>query len=352
MAITTFELLETEYGLLWDSMTIRATKAADINSTANKIIANKARYEEVQSALGVPWFMVGAIHAMECGLRFDRHLHCGDPLTARTVHVPKGRPVSNPKDGKCYSWLESAMDALTMKNLQAIKVWSVERICFELERYNGWGYRNYHSETLSPYLWSGSNHYSQGKYIADGKWSATAVSGQSGAMALIKRVSELDASVAAALARHELDVEDQPEVILDAPRPVDPAFEFPKTDTAPPPVSDAASAVAVAAPPVAAPATPAEAHAKAHAELRENDWFYNLRRGLLKQLGIGTGTAGGVSLAASAFDDPVATGMAVFQFAKAHPLWIGGGVVAVILVIELRDFILRERAIQQKELQQ
>ena len=111
-------------------------------------------------------------------------------------------------------------------------------------------------------------------------------------------------------------------------------------------------AVTAPAPPVAAPVTPAEAHAQVHKELREGDWFYNLRRGLLKQLGIGTGTAGGVSLVASAFDDPVATGMAIFQFAKAHPLWIGGGVLAVVLVIELRDFILRERAIQQKELQQ
>lgn len=108
-------------------------------------------------------------------------------------------------------------------------------------------------------------------------------------------------------------------------------------------------------PPVAAappsPATPAAAHAEVHAELREKDFFYNLRRGLLKQLGVGTAGAGGVSLLASAFDDPVATAMAVFQFAKTHPMWIGGGVVAVVMAIELRDFILRERAIRQKEAQ-
>ena len=128
---------------------------------------------------------------------------------------------------------------------------------------------------------------------------------------------------------------------------VAPALEV-KAAPVPEPVAQPAPVVAPAPP----PATPAAAHAEVHAELKETSWFYNLRRGLLKQLGIGTAGAGGASLFASAFDDPVATAMAIFQFAKAHPLWIGGGVLAVVLAIELRDFILRERAIQQKELQQ
>jgi lysozyme family protein len=250
MAINSFELLEVEYRLLWDSMTIRPAKATDIDTTAKRILAKKARYQEVQAAVGVPWFVVGAIHAMECGLNFDRHLHCGDPLTKRTVHVPKGRPKTPPKNGKCYSWLESAIDALEMKNLGSITDWSVERICYELERYNGWGYRNYHPKTLSPYLWSGTNHYTQGKYVADGKWSALAVSGQSGAMAIIKRISELDVSVAAALASNEPEPDEPHETINEPESETDPALEFPKTEDVP---------VAAPAPPRAAPVAIAKA---------------------------------------------------------------------------------------------
>jgi lysozyme family protein len=228
MPAPTYEPLREEYSRLWASMEIRASKAPDIDATAKKILAKKARYQAVAETTRVPWFMIGAIHAMECGLAFDRHLHCGDPLTARTYHVPAGRPKAPPANGERYTWAESAADALTLKGLEKIGEWPIERICYELERFNGFGYRSYHPSVLSPYLWSGTNHYSRGKYVADGKWSSTAVSGQSGAMAIIKRLAELDADVAAAI--------DSPvsAVIAEADEKIeDPALVFPKAETKP-----------------------------------------------------------------------------------------------------------------------
>lgn len=208
----TFDALDDEYRSLWEQMEIRADRLPAITSTARKIIAEKARYLTIQDSTGVPWFVVGTIHAMECGLRFDRHLHNGDPLTKRTVQVPAGRPETGKGP---FTWEESACDALLMKRLDAIPRWDVPRIAFELERYNGWGYRLHHPETLSPYLWSGTKHYTRGKYVKDGVWSATAVSGQSGAMALLKRLAELDQSVALEAAER------------------DPATEFVKAPEAP-----------------------------------------------------------------------------------------------------------------------
>lgn len=204
----TFDELQDEYATLWASMEIRASALPALSNTARKIIAARARYEAIESATGVPWFMVGIIHAMEAGLRFDRHLHNGDPLTRCTVQVPAGRPA---KGKGPFTFEESACDALLMKRLDAVPQWTVPRIAYELERYNGWGYRLYHPEVASPYLWSGTTHYSRGKYVADSKWSATAVSGQSGAMALLKRIAELE-----------------PSVRLDAPEQ-DPAAEFVRT---------------------------------------------------------------------------------------------------------------------------
>ena len=200
--------LEAEYQTLWSSMEIRADRLSAITATARRIIAARDRYQMIAASSGVPWHVVGVIHAMECGLRFDRHLHNGDPLTRRTVQVPAGRPATG--NGP-FTFEDSACDALAMKRLDAVEHWDIPRIAYELERYNGWGYRLYHPEVASPYLWSGTRHYTRGKYVADGQWSATAVSGQSGAMAILKRISELDLSV-----------------VLDAPEP-DPASEFVRT---------------------------------------------------------------------------------------------------------------------------
>lgn len=225
MPSPTYEALREEYARLWASMEIRASKAPDIDATAKKIAAKKARYQAVSETTRVPWFMIGAIHAMECGLAFDRHLHCGDPLTARTYHVPAGRPKAPPANGERYTWAESAADALTLKGLETIGEWPIERICYELERFNGWGYRLWHQSVLSPYLWSGTNHYSRGKYVADGQWSSTAVSGQSGAMAIIKRLAELDAEVAAAIAGAPVAGSEVADEAID-----DPALVFPKAE--------------------------------------------------------------------------------------------------------------------------
>ena len=52
-----------------------------------------------------PWFFLGVIHAMESRFNFERHLHNGDPLSARTVRVPKGFPkAGNPP----FTWEVSA----------------------------------------------------------------------------------------------------------------------------------------------------------------------------------------------------------------------------------------------------
>ena len=48
----------------------------------------------------------------------------------------------------------------------------------------------------SPYLWSFSNHYARGKYVADGHFSATAVSQQCGAALLLKRLAATNGRVA------------------------------------------------------------------------------------------------------------------------------------------------------------
>jgi len=171
-----------------------SARLSAVRASAARILARKARYQTVEKLTGVPWVFVGLVHAMEAGLRFDRHLHNGDPLTAHTTHVPAGRPLGGEPP---FTWEESAADALHLRGLSAATDWSLAGLAFQLEAYNGFGYRIHHPHILSPYLWSFTSHYKAGKYVADGAFSAEAISQQSGAMALLYGLCEKDAELAA-----------------------------------------------------------------------------------------------------------------------------------------------------------
>src|SRR5262249_37321527 len=168
--------------------TIRDGVAAAVERLVDLIAAAEARYEAVAAELQrPPWAVIGVLHAMECGLDFTEHLHNGDPLTARTTHVPAGRP---PDGEPPFTWEASAVDALRNEGWPRGTDYSVAGALYRVERYNGLGYRLYHPDVLSPYLWAGSVHYTRGKYVADGQWSPTAVSRQIGAAVLLRRMAE------------------------------------------------------------------------------------------------------------------------------------------------------------------
>lgn len=179
--------LRNEYENLFNTCNVNFSKAAEVENIIKKIITNKSRYENAGSHLGIPWYFVAVIHNMESSLSFNGHLHNGDPLTARTKRIPPGRPANgNPP----FTWEESASDALQYQKLNQWQDWSIAGLLYKLEEYNGWGYRIKHPHVHSPYLWGFSNHYSKGKYIADGTWSETAVSKQCGAAVLLRRMAE------------------------------------------------------------------------------------------------------------------------------------------------------------------
>ena len=145
------------------------------------MVANKERYATVAKATEVPWYVIAIFHVMESSSNFSVHLHNGDPLNARTVHFPKNRPPdSNPP----FSWDESAIDAVQYYGLTDNTDWSVARILFLLESANGFGYRT--RQVCSPYIWSGSNYYTVGKFVADGVFDGNAVSKQIGAAVLLR----------------------------------------------------------------------------------------------------------------------------------------------------------------------
>lgn len=109
------------------------------------------------------------------------HLHNGDPLNARTVHVPANRPATGAPP---FTWRESARDAMIFRKYAQVGNWDVPRVLYQLELYNGLGYRP--RGIPSPYLWCFSNLYSKGKYTADGNFDPNAISKQCGAAVMLK----------------------------------------------------------------------------------------------------------------------------------------------------------------------
>jgi lysozyme family protein len=148
-------------------MVVAPAHQAACDRAARAILAYKNQYVAVSKETSVPWFVIGMIDMMEAGGGCRRHLHNGDSLLHRTVNVPRGRlpaPAQPP-----FTWPQSAKDALAIDGLDKVKAWSVELLCYELEKYNGFGYRAHGIN--SPYLWSYSNEYHAGKFVSDGVYS-------------------------------------------------------------------------------------------------------------------------------------------------------------------------------------
>lgn len=182
--------LRAEYAALYDAAQIRPERLASVDHVVDVLASHRDRYERAGSPVGVPWYVVAAIHSLEGGGssgRFTGHLHNGDPLTARTTHVPANRPAAPPQSGTLpYTWEESATDALA--RFRGWSDWSLAATLWQLERYNGFGTRSRGIPT--PYLWSFTDRYTKGKYVRDGVWDANAVSQQVGAAAILKRMEQ------------------------------------------------------------------------------------------------------------------------------------------------------------------
>lgn len=195
------EQTENGYRALWERARVRQDRQSEVARVASKIGGSPHWniYLRISGATGVPAEMIGPIHNRESSLNFNTHLHNGDPLTARTRHVPANRPAAgNPP----FTFDESAIDALMMAphSLHKVKDWTLERILYETERYNGWGYLG---KGNSPYLWAATDQYHGGKYVADGVYDANAWDRQLGCVALLKQMAANNPEIASNLARRQ-----------------------------------------------------------------------------------------------------------------------------------------------------
>lgn len=174
-----------KYAALFSTMHVSGAVYSEAKSIVEtKILPHKARYEEVSAKTPnrVPWWWIAIIHHMESGNDFSTHLHNGDPLYARTSHVPSGRPATGEPP---FTWEYSAYDALMGNTwVRGQKTWLLENALWLAEEYNGEGYHMHGIN--SPYVFGKTNQYMAGRYVADHEWDATSVSQQIGFAVLLR----------------------------------------------------------------------------------------------------------------------------------------------------------------------
>lgn len=165
----------------------KLTRGPEFLPVAKRLVAAKARYQTVEAKTGVPWPFIAVTHQRESSQNWQRSLAQGDPIDRPSIHVPAGRPPG--------TWEEVAIDALVNCGPYAArnKDWSIGGLLTLLERYNGIGYAN--RGLPSPYLWSGTDQYSSGKYVADGVFDPNEVDKQLGCAGLIIAMMSLDSSI-------------------------------------------------------------------------------------------------------------------------------------------------------------
>ena len=186
----TFAEISTEYEAVFAAATIAADKMVFVDRACDRLLGFRDRYRQVEESIRVPWFFVGVIHSLESASNFGAHLHNGDSLTARTRRVPAGRPKAEDFGDPPFTWEQSAQDAMAYMGFNTKLDWSLPHLLYRLERYNGMGYRT--RGLASPYLWSFSDRYIRGKFVADGKFDANHVSKQCGAAVILKRLQDRD----------------------------------------------------------------------------------------------------------------------------------------------------------------
>jgi lysozyme family protein len=204
----------------WDNAKILAQWSAEADRQARKIMGLAPRYKVVEKLTGVPWYVIAVKHLREASCDFRGVLHNGEKIIGKnrkTTLVPANR-------GPFKTWEEAAVDALRLKDLHRITDWSIERVLYECERFNGWGY--HWKKRVSPYVWSGTNLYSSGKYVSDGKYSASHVDTQLGVAIVLKKLQAMGVQVDPAKPVKPAPIPPPPDIepIPDAPEPAKPGW--------------------------------------------------------------------------------------------------------------------------------
>lgn len=178
-AAYTWEAAKFKYDkILQTYKVLRFNEAA---RTAERIIPFLSTYQPIAKETNIPAVWLMAINERESSTNFNTYFGNGDPLHRVTRHVPAGR-------GPFKTWADGCLDALHQMGLVGLPNWTLDFYCYQSERYNGFGYEEFHDE-ISPYVVGGTSLQTRGKYTADGHFDPYTMDTQLGTLAIYAAVT-------------------------------------------------------------------------------------------------------------------------------------------------------------------
>ena len=175
-----------QYRDQWDRMEVLPGREHEFEHIAATILGNKARYQPIEEATGVPWYMIAVLHTRESSGNFSTYLGNGQSLQHVTTIVPKGR-------GPFRTFFDGAVDALKVDGLSSVTDWRLEKILFFCELFNGAGYDI--RGLPSPYIWGGTNIQKKGKYVSDGHFEPYEMDTQPGCAPILAAMEKADDTI-------------------------------------------------------------------------------------------------------------------------------------------------------------
>ncbi len=196
-------ILKQQNAARWAAMHLHDSRVPVLDERAKVLCAPdaKARFVAIQETTKVPWWAIAVIAEREAGGP-PKCWHCqlsqGDPLNQVSHNEParRGPFYDHPDDTPLHdAFYRGALDALVDCAPHAVKWtdWTPGGAFTLMEEYNGLGYAS--MGVPSAYVWSGSDRYTSGKYIADHVYRASAVDVQEGCAPLLSRMMLLDRSI-------------------------------------------------------------------------------------------------------------------------------------------------------------
>ena len=192
----------------WAGMKLDPSRLSTFKDIASRLCLpeNKVRFQAVTQRLAtlgfqpVPWWFIGIVAEREYGgpPHWDKQLGQGDPLGQVSRNDPAGRGpfISRPTDTLTdNAWLRCALDALIDCAPHAAHWpdWSSGGTMTIFEEYNGLGYAM--RGVPSAYVWSGTDQYVSGKYVADHVYRADTKDVQEGCAPILDVMMQIDKTI-------------------------------------------------------------------------------------------------------------------------------------------------------------
>lgn len=192
---------------------MQITRVTAVEATAERLVGfiDAGKYDAGCKATGVPIAWAAASFERESSSNFTTNPAQGWPLGTKSKWVPYNGPFTG-----ATAWTDAQIAAYQIDGLDKVGAanWTWARDSYEGEAFNGWGYRE--RGIFSPYLGAGTNLYTRGKYVADGKFDPNAIDSQLGILPVMVQIIRLRPQLALADSFPNMAM---PNLIVPAPTP-------------------------------------------------------------------------------------------------------------------------------------